>query len=256
MTFKQILLTLLVLVLFAVLFGYFATKATPVTPPVSEVTHVLSGVATSSNRMVHVEDAAAYHIEVTYPAAVMVGDVAANAKAQATLETALAKQIADFKSDSGLDSLTAHDIEVQGIGGDRRYALTVDYKEYKGASSASYLFTVYADTLGAHPNTYYLTEAFDTTGNTLGITDVVGANGLAKLSQLVTADVAAELKDRTGEDDVSGIMFAEGAAPKAENFQNFVIDGSDLLIELPPYQVAAYAAGSFEVKIPLSAVAK
>ena len=49
---------------------------------------------------------------------------------------------------------------------------------------------------------------------------------------------------------------AAGLAPTVENYSTFAVDGDTLLIELPPYQVAAYAAGSFEVRVPLKDIQK
>ncbi len=84
-------------------------------------------------------------------------------------------------------------------------------------------------------------------GNQLVIADLFqpGSNWLEELSLLVSNDVVSQVKQRLGIDDTTGAIFPEGLSPNEENFQNFAVDGTSLLIELPPYQVAAYAAGSF-----------
>ena len=105
---------------------------------------------------------------------------------------------------------------------------------------------------------------FDLDGNEVTLAQVLDTNPnwLEELSLLVSQDVQKQLIARMGDSlpvgaegpDVTGAMFPEGVAPKAENFKNFVIDYDTLVIHIPPYQVAAWAAGSFEVRIPLSSL--
>ncbi len=47
-------------------------------------------------------------------------------------------------------------------------------------------------------------------------------------------------------------MLNSGTTAKVENFQDWYIDGTSLVIIFPPYQVAAYAAGEQTVTIPFS----
>ena len=98
-----------------------------------------------------------------------------------------------------------------------------------------------------------MTFVFDKDGNKVALGQLFpnNPNWLEELSLVVSNDVVAQMKQRTGLDDITGSVFAEGLATKEENFQNFVIDGDMLVVEIPPYQVAAYAAGSFEVRTPL-----
>jgi hypothetical protein len=112
--------------------------------------------------------------------------------------------------------------------------------------------------LGAHPNLYYKTFVFDREGNRLALADLFAASStasstgyLSQISGIATAQIKDQLASRLGEAPGGG-FFAEGTAPNPDNFQNFVIDGGDLVFLIPPYQAAAYAAGSFEVRIPLS----
>ena len=117
----------------------------------------------------------------------------------------------------------------------------------------SYAYTVYADTLGAHPNGYFRTFVFDQAGNEIKIQDIATSSAIVqKIAAAATAQVTKQLQDGLGQKDVADAIFKEGLAPTPDNFQNFVIDGSDLLVLIPPYQVAPYVAGSFEVRIPLS----
>ncbi len=180
-------------------------------------------------------------IKVEYPAT--------SPAARATIEAALKTEIDNFKQNiQGLDATI-----MPSLAG-RKLAFAAEYKEYSGADTTSYWYTVYEDTGGAHPNAYFKTFVFDKSGARLELGDVLknNPNWLEELSLLVSGDVVAQYKVRTQVDDPTGAIFGEGLAPKAENFQNWFIDGDTLVIEIPPYQVAAYAVGSFEVRISLS----
>lgn len=189
----------------------------------------------------YTESGAYYDIKVAYPAA--------PASERAIIESSLQADVADFKqSVSGLDPTVMPSLA------DHKLAFDAEFKTYTTPAYTSYFYTIYEDTGGAHPNGFFKTFVFDQSGRQVGLKDILGKNPqwLEELSLLVSNDVVAQLKQRLGQTDVTGAIFAEGLAPKEENFQTFVIDGGDLLIEIPPYQVAAYAAGTFEVRIKLS----
>ncbi len=178
----------------------------------------------------------------------------ASVAAGAIIEKALKDLVEQFKKDSNLATLTPEDIAVQGLGGGRKYTFDAEYKTTTSPTLVSYLYTIYQDTLGAHPNAYFRTFVFDAQGTQVrAVTGLphTNPNLLEELSLLVSNDVTRQMRERTGQDDISGSIFAEGLAPNEENFQNFLVDGETLLIEIPPYQVAAYAVGSFEVRIPM-----
>lgn len=251
MNVKQVGVLLLVLIVLAAGFGFWASR-TEQGAPAAQEQHVLMGSTTPEGDYAYVEEAPYYVIEARYPAKTPLAD-AADRKARLAIETALAAHIAQFKADGNFDSLTAEDVQIQGLGPDRKYALGLEYKAYQSADYTSYAYSIYEDTLGAHPNGYYLTFVFDKNGDQVSLGQLFpnNPNWLQELSLLVSNNVVSQMKVRTGADDVTGSLFAEGLAPKEENFQNFVIDGGTLVVLLPPYQVAAYAAGTFEVKIPL-----
>ncbi|MEK7108977.1 MAG: RsiV family protein, partial [Patescibacteria group bacterium] len=143
-----------------------------------------------------------------------------------------------------------------------QYAFSVRYEEFpKTQTSAhynSFLYSIYQDTGGAHPNGYFVTFVFDQfkpTGVPLKLSDLFkpGADYLARLSQAATPQVRQQVSERLGSDAVPAI-FDEGLKPAEENFQNFTVDGDSLHIFFPPYQVAPYAAGTFDITIPLSSL--
>ncbi len=212
-------------------------------------THVLSGTATTTANgpaLEYKEDHPYYTVDIVYPET-------NNQQEQTAIEGALKAELDAYAQNvANLDATM-----MPSLGQGYKLALSITYKSYKGTLPqgpvTSYLFTYYEDTGGAHPNASFKTFVFDQSGKALTIHDIVGAD-LSKLASLTTAQVEAQVKQRLGQSDISGSIFSEGLAPTDENFSTFVIDGSDLVLELPPYQVAAYAMGSFEVRIPLSSL--
>lgn len=224
----------------------------PVPAPEAPMQHVLAGQLTAAGNYHYSETADYYTIGADYPATTTLKG-SADAKARLTIEQAIAAQIAQFKQDGDFANLTAQDIQTQGLGPDRKYALGLEYQEFPSAHYDSYLYAIYEDTLGAHPNGYFMTFVFDQTGTAIQLSDLFkpGADYLTRLSQLATAQVTQQLSDRLGA-DAAGDIFSDGLTPTAGNFQNFTVEGNELHIFFPPYQVAAYAAGAFDVAIPLS----
>ncbi|MSR70736.1 DUF3298 domain-containing protein [Candidatus Kaiserbacteria bacterium] len=239
MQFKQVGIALGILIILGVIFGFWASQSGS---GMQKEESILGGEQIGEgDEYVYTEKGDYYTIEAHYP------------KSRPVVEQALADRIAQFKKDGNFANLTAEDVQIQGLGPDRKYALDLEYKHYISAGYHSYAYTVYEDTLGAHPNTYFMTFVFDAKGNAVALETLFRAdrNWLEELSLLVSNDVSAQYRARSGAKDLTGLLFPEGLAPKVENFQNFVLDGDQFVIMIPPYQVAAYAVGSFEVKIPL-----
>lgn len=123
----------------------------------------------------------------------------------------------------------------------------VAFKSFRSSEQLlSVRFEAVRDTGGAHPNQNYAAFVFDMQGPAvLGLGDI--------FSDLPAAlAVLSELSARRMELVLDGHVFAEGLAPKAENFQVFVIDGTDLVFTFPPYQVASYSEGAQTLRVPLS----
>lgn len=250
---KQVLAIVVLLAVAGGAYYWWSTQAPA--PAASQTQHLLQGEQIGEGYYLYRENEPYYTIEVMYPPEVPLASVAAKQKAQLTLEQTLQTRIAEFKQNGDFANLTQEDIEIQGLGEDRKYALEMEYEEQLSSSGlVSYLYSIYEDTLGAHPNGYFLTFVFDTQGNELAIADlfVSGADYLDRLSLLSSIAVTAQMKERTGLDDVTGSLFPEGLAAQDQNFENFTVEGESLVIHIPPYQVAAYAVGSFEIAIPLA----
>jgi len=179
-----------------------------------------------------------YTIDATYPAG------------QASVAQFVADTAASFKQENGLNNLTPEDIKIQGLGGDKKYTLSITYDTYASPHTYTYLLTIYEDTLGAHPNGYYQSFTFDDkTGAELQLADLFTANSgyLDVLSKSTRASLYASLGDSALPDFVD-----PGTTPDAANFQFFALDGSDLVIFFPPYAVGPYAIGPQTVRLPRS----
>lgn len=178
----------------------------------------------------------------------------ANAVAVATMKAWEEKTIAEFKTNAGIDSITAEDIAMQRLG-ERKYLLDIEYNLHESPTTVSYVYLVFEDTLGAHPNAYYKTFTFDrATGKELAIADLFTA-GTTYLNTLSTKSreilvpqiaKASDIKDA----EVDRSMLNPGTTPVVENFQWFYLKGTDLVLIFPPYSVGPWALGTQTVTIP------
>ncbi|HEV7449546.1 MAG TPA: DUF3298 domain-containing protein [Candidatus Paceibacterota bacterium] len=251
---KQIMWAVGVLIVLVVVFGVLTsfTKPTSIVKPAEQ--HALAGTLQDNGDYVFDESTDTYEIKAQWPGTIALPTADASAKARLVIEQDIADRIATFKSESiaGIDSQETAHLKELGT----KYALGFEYKHYSSPGYESYWYTVYEDTGGAHPNSYFFTHVFDAQGNDVKLADMLkdNPNWLDDLAALVRKDVVAQYKTRAEVSDTTGLIFDEGLAAKEENFSNWYLDGTDLVIEIPPYQVAAYVAGSFEVRVPLADV--
>lgn len=233
---------------------YMATHEAP--KPYTPFQAPLAPEEVPSGPQVYEEHGQYFDIKATYPSetalkASMGAD--ADAEAVAAMEDFVDETVSEFKQQGNFNNLTAEDIQILGLSETRKESLTIAYEEKLGAHTASYVYTLHLDTLGAHPNAFYRTFTFDSaTGAELGINDLFVARSeyLKRLSAIAEFELTKSLKDFA---DIDYIR--QGVAPEGQNFQSFAIDGNNLVLIFPPYQVAPYAAGSQSVSIPLSQLA-
>jgi hypothetical protein len=129
-------------------------------------------------------------------------------------------------------------------------SLDVTYEEFEhGAALRSVVFTIYTYTGGAHPNRYFLSTTVDTIANrVLTLEEDIfqpGSDVIAALQPLVAADLTAQ---QAGYADADWI---NTGTDELTDYVAWAIDTGDLVLFFPPYQVAAYAAGDFTVRIPV-----
>ncbi len=193
-----------------------------------------------------------YEITATYPSEVPLESEGANQKAATTIETFITAEVATFKEENNLLSLSTEDVEIQRLD-ERKYALDISYTSYHSAATRSYVFVIYADTLGAHPNAYYRTFTFDrTTGNTLSLDDLFSDTAyLEELSILARERLIAQIAEaqQTPRADLDTSFIDTGTEPTEANFAWFYLEDNALTLIFPPYQVGPWALGTQTVRL-------
>ena len=261
---KKILIILAALLVVGFAVWKFATPKETQAPVVSEQTPSVTAPATSivgatlndMGHFVYKSNTEFLTVEAEYPSKTPLAP-AADAKVRLAIENWVKGQTADFTKMVNTDLLDAQEQARLREDG-RQYAMGINFKEYTSLGYVSYVFTEFEDTGGAHPNTVYPTLTFTTNGDKVELADLFtpGTKYLDRLSAASYTYIAADAKKRFSSDlDASQKEWIRtGTAPTLENLQFFYLDGSDLVIVFPPYQVAAYAAGMFEAHIPFSSL--
>lgn len=242
---------------FAVLAGWYVWGAPKAFAPTDETASSTPETPVATNAPQHLAEHATYYdIDLTYPATTPLAalDASANTKAVAQMKKFAEDTAAQFKKDGNFANLTHDDVQIQGLD-QRKYALSSEYKVYTGPRTVSYVYDIYTDTLGAHPNAYFRTFTYDTkTGQEVELKDLFlnSIPYLERTSNRVRGDLPAIIKQLSGGYEGDPDMLALGTEPKEENFQWFYITGSNLVFIFPPYQVGPYALGTVTDTIPLA----
>jgi hypothetical protein len=134
-----------------------------------------------------------------------------------------------------------------------RYFLTIDYSvvmyDEKGISVC---LDTYPYLGGAHGMLYFDTINFDLEKMSLVDLGDLFADGydyLSMISDYCREDLIRQMNERDYELDAQWLE--EGTDPgNIDNFTNFLVTPSELIIKFQAYQVAPYAAGDFTVNIP------
>lgn len=139
--------------------------------------------------------------------------------------------------------------ELQNLDSAARAGLYIKSESFAHSDTIkSYKLILSKNTGGAHPNTFFHTWTYDAeTGKVFKFQDLFQPehNPLWTIYPIVKEKLlAAEISDEDWIERGSG-------ETNFENYRNFVIDGEELVLIFEPYQVAAYAAGPQEVRIPM-----
>jgi|GEM_PF-422088 len=247
------LILLLVALIIAGAGAFFVMRPAPTEIP------SLSSSATTTPSAILEDSGQYYEITASYPEDIALAPDAtavAKASAEAMIDAWVKETVATFKSNASLDTLTEEDIRVQGLDQGRTYTLGMEYETYTGPATVSYLFELYEDTLGAHPNAYYRSFTFDSSsGRELRIADLFeGTTYLQTLSRISREKLIphiAKMTDTT-EEELDTEYIESGTTPDPNNFQVFYLTASDLTIVFPPYQVGPWVLGTQTVAIPRS----
>lgn len=250
-------LGIIILVLLGVI-GYLALR-THVPSPGGENAQTATSTVLGNDPGKIVEHATYYDISAAYPVTTplaSLSDAQPNARAVNAMKQYVLDQIAQFKSQGNFDHLTHDDIQMMQLD-QRKELLNITYRQASGNGDVSYVFTMSEDTLGAHPNTTYKTFVFDgKTGTQLSIKDLFapGADYLVTLSMKTRALLPAIIAKSEGvsQKSIDTNMMLSGTTAAEENFADWYVEGTDLVIIFAPYQVAPYAAGPQTVRIPIA----
>lgn len=213
-----------------------------------------AGLALRTDSLVIVDVALDYEVHVEYPQIVATAGTlspAAEAVNAAVVDSveALAASFRPEAPPPGV-SATPYPVEVDGRVGS---AFLAD-----GLFSA--LVDVYAYTGGAHGNTFFLPLTYDlAAGRPVRLGDLFeavtpyGDTLAAYVDREVTRRLAAQLG--TTPADARRVMYVEGLDDVREGRVPYTLGPDSLHVHIVPYQLAAYAAGSFDVGVPYRALA-
>lgn len=194
------------------------------------------------------EDSGTYHdISGSYPTSTSIRDAAGKEAALTLMRSYVEEEANRFKKET-VDVITSEDVALLGLSDERKYVLAITYKVYESPQTVSYVFQIYADTLGAHGNGYYRTFTFrKDSGAALPLEQLFLSGEYPNiLSEKTREKVATAL----GEGNYDREYLEAGTTPDADNFQNFYLEDDTLVIIFPPYQVGPWVIGTQEAPIP------
>ena len=246
------------LVLIIALAGLLWLAGTHSTSPNSQTTATTTTSAELQETLGSItENSQYYQIQVSYPTSTPLkataGD-AADAAAIAKFKTDMDSIVSSFKKNTDPSQIPDAVKKDMGLGTSRKFALQSSYIATSSPAVLSYIFQVFADSAGAHPDTGVVIENFDTkTGAHLALADLfANPNFLTTLQNksraaLTTQIAAAENRPAS---EIDKNMLNSGTEAKAENYQLWYLANGSLVIVFPLYQVAPYVDGIQTVSIP------
>ena len=251
---KQFLPAIILGLIVLILVGwYMISVPAPVQAPTT-------GTPTATSEPAVVDEEATYYtVKATYPSTTTLSASAgaeADKAAVTAMKTFVEQEIARFKDNGNFANLTHDDIQMQGLD-QRKYALGIEYSIHESKGTLSYVYQMYADTGGAHPNTYYRTFTFDkTSGAVLELGDVFVPNApyLQTLSDKARSMLPPMIA-KMANVEVSAVdmdYIKSGTLPEEDAFQSFYFEGSSLVLLFPPYQIGPYVLGMILLPIPTS----
>lgn len=133
---------------------------------------------------------------------------------------------------------------------DVKFTLEFSFDTYEYNEYLTYVIRLFADTGGAHPNTYITTVTYNTKKDELVTIETLNKEYpelIKKLSELSYNKLKENeiIKQINSEN-----MLKDGTKPTLENFRNFAFTKDGMKIFFEKYQVAPYVGGEFEILIP------
>jgi hypothetical protein len=144
------------------------------------------------------------------------------------------------------------------------YTFAAKYKTGSSSTTKSYIYDVYSFTGGAHGGISLLPYTFSADGKELSIESILPTNRLQKVSQIAFVEIQKQRKNKLFEQKLTSKEVSEslkdtswvkeGTAPTRDNYNTVWLEGDVFVIYFGQYQVASYAEGDFEVRIPISEI--
>ena len=153
-----------------------------------------------------------------------------------------------LEDDFRQDLRNAEDDEVRGT---QRWSSVLSHEVKQNDDEVlSLVFAHYTYSGGAHPNTTFRTFHFLLPdGYEAEIAELFSVAGIRRISKSSIEQLTASLAQQDGLGDTNWIR--RGAGPNPANFARFVLTKEWLTVMFDAYQVAPYAAGPQEVRIPM-----
>lgn len=210
---------------------------TPETPAIEEST------GHSDEPLVIKEETETYIVNAEYP------KLDYSEKINQIIEERINTDIDLFVEEVDSLELSADEIEEYGYG---KSGLWITYEVYllnDDYISIAFETSIY-DSGAAHPNAYIEVFNYDVKNDKeLLLLDMFVPDTMfwEAISYAVIQKLKLELdEDEFADDD----WIEEGAGPDPQNFNSFTITENSFIFHFPPYQVAAYVAGTQKVEVP------
>jgi hypothetical protein len=133
------------------------------------------------------------------------------------------------------------------------YSLDIRYQLFNHSETiTSIRFDITDNTGGAHGNFYFRTFTFDLTDErSIPLEEVFapGTNPWPTIAEVAQTTILERLNSMDASAAIDTDWIADGSGENIENYRSFVLTPEGITFYFPPYQVAPYAAGAFEVQI-------
>ncbi len=158
-------------------------------------------------------------------------------------KTYVEDQVVQFKEDTSW--VSEQDVSSSGA----ILTLDIDYKNIPSTNFQNYVFSSYSYTGGAHGLQVRKTFNFNKQGQLLTITNLFnnGSEGLPSFSRIVQNKLLKR-------ENAQGDWIADGAGPKEENYQSFIIGDDAVTVLFDQYQVAPYSDGQIDIIVPFDSL--
>lgn len=140
---------------------------------------------------------------------------------------------------------------------DMNYEFDAGYTLSTSSEYIAYVYEIYNYTGGAHGSDTFSPYIINKkTGKKVeSLNEIYNQNIYKFLQDYCRSDLKKQFKDTEGLSDMmSDDMFTSGTEGIMDNYSTFWFEGDNIIIHFGQYQIAPYAAGQFNVKVPLTQV--